>query len=146
MKFLKKCKDGGPESPVDAYFLIEWKGAFSIALLKFNKGCREAYHTHAFDAFTWFLSGKLIEQRLDFFERTFNMNRYYHSILPKVTTRNNLHRVIAEETSWCFTIRGPWVDSWWEYDMVNNVGRKLGVGRVILKMIPEFITKQWRAK
>lgn len=58
--FLVKKKDGGPESPVDAYFLVELKGLFSIALLKFNKGCREAFHSHAFDAWTWFLSGDLV--------------------------------------------------------------------------------------
>ena len=55
MKLFSKCKDGGKESPVDGYFLIECKGLFSVALLKFNKGGREAYHTHAFDAYTWFL-------------------------------------------------------------------------------------------
>lgn len=144
MKLFNKCKDGGPKSPVDAYFLIEWKDVFSIALLKFNKGCREEYHTHALHALTWFICGELSEQRLNIFEKTVISKPYRKSIIPKVTTRDNLHRVIAEKDSWCFTVRGPWVDSWWEYDMTNNTGHKLGVGRVVLKMIPDFITKTWR--
>jgi DNA modification methylase len=45
LKFLTKTKDGGPESPVDAYFLFEIKSLCSVALLKFNRGCREAHHT-----------------------------------------------------------------------------------------------------
>jgi len=47
MRLFQKAKDGGPESPVDGYFLIEIKSLFSIALLKFNNGGRENYHTHA---------------------------------------------------------------------------------------------------
>lgn len=81
--FLSKCKDGGPESPVDAYFLIEIKSFFSIALLKFNKGGRENYHTHAFNALTWFLSGNLMEE--DF---SGDIYHYKRSFLPKITPRD----------------------------------------------------------
>ncbi len=34
MYILKKRKDGGKTSPVDAYFLCEFKSLFGIALLK----------------------------------------------------------------------------------------------------------------
>lgn len=53
MKLLFKRKDGGQQSTVTGYWLIEWKNVFSIVLLKFEKGTREAYHTHAFNAFSW---------------------------------------------------------------------------------------------
>lgn len=109
MKIFKKAKDGGPESPVDAYFLIEWKKYFSIALLRFNIGSREAFHSHAFNAWTWFICGDLIEER---YKGT--LLRYKRSILPKITTRDNIHRVLAQEISWCLTIRGPWKDTWTE--------------------------------
>lgn len=109
MKFLQKAKDGGPESPVDGYFLIELKGLFSIALLKFNKGGRENYHTHAFHALTWFLFGDLIEEDITGAEY-----RYKRSWLPKFTSRSKNHRVRAAKNSWCFTIRGPWSDTWTE--------------------------------
>lgn len=109
MRFFQKTKDGGPESPVDAYFLIEIKSLFSIALLKFNEGGREAFHTHAFNAFTWFISGDMFEEQKDG-----TIKKYHRSILPKITKRSNNHRVIAKENSWAFTIRGPWVDVWTE--------------------------------
>lgn len=128
IKLLTKCKDGGPESPVDAYFLIEWKGVFSVALLKFNKGRREAYHTHAFHALTWFLFGELEEQR---FGRS--SKKYKRGILPKVTKRDNLHRVKAYRDSWCITLRSPWQDTWTEYCETTNKVTTLTHGRVVVE-------------
>ena len=97
MKILKWAKDGGPESPVDAFFIVEIKSLFSIAVLRFNYGSREAFHTHAFNAFTWFIRGDLVEQDVN--------GEYYvykRSILPKITRRSKNHRVIADKNSWCF--------------------------------------------
>lgn len=109
MRFLSKTKDGGPQSPVDAYFLFEIKYFMSIALLKFNKGGREAFHTHAFNALTWFLNGDLVEESIDG-----TTHVYKHSLLPKITKREKNHRVYAIKTSWCLTIRGPWTQTWTE--------------------------------
>lgn len=108
-QLFTKAKDGGPKSPVDGYFLIEVKNIGSIALLKFNKGCREEYHTHAFNAFTWFLNGDLVEQNLDGTTYT-----YKKSLIPKLTLKSKNHRVLAIKDSWCFTIRGPWDKTWTE--------------------------------
>ena len=116
MNIFNKRKDGGESSPVDAYFLIEVKGLFTIALLKFNKGQREAFHTHAFNAWTWFLKGNMRESR---FNTTFS-TVYTRSIFPKFTSRYNNHRVIAEEDSWCITLRGPWQKTWTEHKQVTT--------------------------
>jgi len=128
MKLFTKCKDGGPQSPVDGYFLIEWKSVFSIVLLKFNKGGRENYHTHAFNAWTWFLFGDLIELR----KRLTGAStyRYSFSLIPKFTPRSNNHRVIAFRDSWCLSIRGPWSKYWTETTPTGEVikmthGRKV---------------------
>ena len=109
-RFLQKTKDGGQFSPVDAYFLFEIKNIASIALLKFNAGGREAFHTHAFNAYTWFLFGDLVEETFDG-----KRNAYKRSLLPKITKRDNNHRVFANKDSWCFTIRGPWSKTWTEH-------------------------------
>ena len=50
-------KDGGPESKVDGYWLFRHKRLFTVALLRFSKGSREAYHSHAFNAVSWVLTG-----------------------------------------------------------------------------------------
>jgi hypothetical protein len=110
MRFLSKTKDGGSNSPVDAYFLFEIKWLGSIALLKFNKGGREEFHNHAFHALTWFLKGHLLEQDADL-----SLKEYTRSWFPKITKKSKLHRVKALRDSWCLTIRGPWEKTWYEY-------------------------------
>ena len=60
MKLFHKSKDGGPDSNVTGYWLIEWKKAFSVVLLRFDAGTREAYHNHAFNAISWILKGELL--------------------------------------------------------------------------------------
>lgn len=109
MRFFSHTKDGGPDSPVEAYFLFEIKSICSIALLKFNRGGREAYHTHAFNALTWFLWGDMIEQ-----EYNGEYYVYSRSLLPKLTRREKNHRVLAQKTSWCFSLRGSWHSTWTE--------------------------------
>ncbi|ATN93435.1 hypothetical protein [Pseudoalteromonas phage J2-1_QLiu-2017] len=132
-RWFEKVKDGGPDSPVDAYFLCEIKGLFSIAILKFNKGCREEYHTHAFGALTWFIKGSLVEE---FWVRP---SRWYtRSWLPKFTSRHKLHRVNAKEDSWCFTIRGPWSETWMEWNSKTNTKTLLTHGRKVVKSGPIY--------
>lgn len=125
LKFLTKCKDGGPDSPVDAYVLFEIKNLCSVMLLKFNKGGREAFHTHAFDAFTWFLKGDLLEEDAD--GTTY---KYSRSWAPKFTPKSKNHRVKAAKDSWCFTVRGRWQKLWTEYDKKSDTTTILSNGRV----------------
>ena len=115
MRFFNKTKDGGKDSTVDAFFLFEIKWLCSIALLRFNKGSRVNFHSHAFNAFTWFLKGDMTEHDMDG-----TTKKYSRRLLPKVTKREKFHKVIAERDSWCFTIRGAWQKEWSEYDPDTN--------------------------
>jgi len=128
MRLLEKTKDGGNESTVDSYFLIEWKKGFSIALLKFNEGSRENFHSHAFNAWTWFITGDLVEEC---YKPPFNhFNVYKRSIFPKKTSKDNLHRVHSiDGPSWCITIRGPWSDYWTELEPATGKTITLTHGR-----------------
>lgn len=138
MQFLTKTKDGGPESPVDGYFLIEIKSLFSIALLKFNEGRREQFHTHAFHALTWFIKGELTEEKVDG-----TRSIYKKSLWPKFTSKANNHRVIATKDSWCFTIRGPWAKTWTETDKKAKTCTTFEWGRKILKKGTNLLTKDY---
>jgi hypothetical protein len=108
-RFFYKKFDGGIDSGVTGYFLIEWKKVFSIGLLHFKEGSREASHSHAFNALTWFLSGSLTEQQLGGTEKEFSP-----SFRPKFTPRSCFHKVIAHKPVWALTFRGPWKDVWQE--------------------------------
>lgn len=118
MKFFHKAKDGGPESNVTGYWLIEWKAGFSIALLCFSRGSREAYHSHAFNAWSWVLKGLLEQWALVQIhdEDWVEASELRPSFKPVYTPRECMHKVhgVADKT-WVLSIRGPWVDTWKEY-------------------------------
>lgn len=116
--------DGGKDSGVTGYFLIEWKTVFSIGLLRFRKGSREAFHSHAFNAVTFWLKGSVTEECLEGDSKPFKA-----SFRPKITKRSKFHKVIAHKDTWALTFRGPWVDYWMEFKggklLVLTHGRKL---------------------
>lgn len=130
MRLFQKTKDGGPESPVDAFFVCEFKSLFSIVLLRFNKGGREQYHNHAFHALTWFISGCLVEECVE--EADY---KYSRSLLPKLTRRDKLHRVKARKTGWCLSLRGPWATYWSEYNDETGITTGLTHGRKVVKEV-----------
>ena len=110
MKFFFKRKDGGANSTVTGYWLIECKSLFSIVLLRFDKGSREAYHSHAFNAVTWFLSGLVREK-----DRVKGNKLWKASLTPKYTPRSCLHKVVGIKPAWAISFRGPWKKTWEEY-------------------------------
>ena len=124
---LNNKPDGGNDSGVTSWGL-ELKGLFSIVLLKFEPNNRENYHSHAFNALTWFIKGKLTEVT----QGIYGGYIYRRSFTPKFTPRSCLHRVLASKDSWCFTIRGPWVDKWEEYNPNTRKWITLTHGRKVV--------------
>lgn len=119
MKFLFKAKDGGEESKVTGYWLFESKRWGSVALLRFDKGSREAYHTHAFNAVSWVLRGQLRE----YVRRGVRMDML-PSFRPIYTPRNRFHKVVGiADTTWALSFRGPWLDKWKEF--LPNTGENI---------------------
>lgn len=128
MKICSFAKDGGQNSTVTGFWFIELKDLFSIVLLKFDPGSREAYHSHAFNALSWFISGEVIEHFKDGSES----KTWYPSILPKYTPRNNFHKVWANRPTYCLSIRGPWHATWKEHLIKENRTITLTHGRKIV--------------
>lgn len=115
MKFFKLMKDGGGESKVRGFFAVEIKKLFSIVLLHFSHGSREAYHTHAFHSISWVLKGKLNEFRMnpDTLQDTLVVHK--PSFLPVFTSRWHMHMVQSVGDTFVLSFRGPWMPSWMEY-------------------------------
>jgi hypothetical protein len=109
MKIMQSAPDGGKGSGVTAYFLFESKRFGSVALLRFAKGSREAFHSHAFNALTWWLSGSVTEHHV-----SGNSIEWRLSFKPKRTGRDCFHKIEARQVTWALTVRGPWVDRWQE--------------------------------
>lgn len=132
MSLLHFGKDGGPKSTVTGYWFPEIKRLFSIALLKFENGSRDEFHSHAFNCISWVLKGKLREERLD---EGWTCT-HTPSLWPIVTKRSTFHRVFSRGTTWVFTIRGPWGKTWMEYNPQSSQFSLLGLGRKVLQVWP----------
>lgn len=127
-RFFVVRKDGGPESPVTGYFLLEWSPFLTVGFLHFPKGSRENYHSHAFNTIGWLFKGEIDEQFID--NPTI---KYKPSLKPIKVGRNTMHRVLGiAKSSWVFNIRGPWHSEWDEYNEKSNTIIRLGLGRKIL--------------
>lgn len=109
MKFFTIAKDGGPESHVTGFFLVEIKSLFSVVLLKFAKGTREAFHSHAFNAWTLWLDADAREEFPNGGEK------YWDNWQWKFTPKSLMHRVHAVANSYAISFRGPWDKTWQEY-------------------------------
>lgn len=126
MKLFHWCKDGGPESTVSGLFVVEIKELFSIVLLRFSNGSREAYHKHAFNSWSWLLKGNLVEHLHPDYEH--GGQRIYRPSFSVITTlRDTFHKVYSIGTSWVISFRGPWSDTWEE--SVNGKYKTLTHGR-----------------
>lgn len=124
MKLFKKMKDGGPKSNVTGYWLIEWKKVFSIAVLVFESGSRDAFHSHAFNAISWIFWGKLEEEHYNK-----KVNALLPSIFPVITRKNIFHKVTSYGRTFAITFRGPWDKEWKEYIPSSDEIVELSSGR-----------------
>lgn len=126
-RFFYTKPDGGANSGVTGYFFLEWKPLFSVGILHFRKGTREAFHNHAFNAVSFWLKGSVTEVR---HSSQLTQNKYFSAgFRPKFTPRSNCHKIIAHEDTYCLTLRGPWLDYWYEIRNGERVtlthGRKI---------------------
>lgn len=117
MKLFFKAKDGGKDSTVTGYWLIESKSLFSIVLLRFDGFSRDAFHTHAFNSISWLLYGGLEEKFKSNYKR---LNWYSPSIVPIITKKDDFHKVNSLGTSWVISFRGRWDKTWKEHTEQNN--------------------------
>lgn len=127
MRFLYWGKDGGPRSTVHGFWIIEIKWLFSLVLLRFDEGSREVYHSHAFNAVTWWLRGGVDEYFPDGKGRP-----WVPSWRPKFTPRNCCHKVYARKRTWALSLRGPWSRTWVEYDPATVTTTTLTHGRRVV--------------
>lgn len=135
MKLFKVSKDGGPDSNVTGFFLIEIKSLFSIVLLRFTNGSRDVFHSHAFNSLSWILRGRLSESRLVDIRKHptgFAQTVFRPSIFPIWTSRTNIHKVSSVGTTYVISFRGPWEYFWQEVDFKTRIVTTLKHGRRIV--------------
>ena len=127
MKCFQSGHDGGKGSGVTGYWLCEFKSLFSIVLLHFKQGSRESYHSHAFNAWSFYLSGEVKEHHLDG-----TTVAWKPSFAPKYTPRSTFHKIYAVRDTWCLSVRGPWSPYWHEYSPTLRQYTKLTHARRVV--------------
>jgi len=127
MDILNIRKDGGPESKVKGLFIIAIKKLFSVVILHFADGSRDAYHSHAFNCVSWVLKGNLTENMKDG-----RVREYLPSLKPVITRREDFHKVVSTGDTYVLSFRGPWKDTWHEYIPETKENITLTHGRKIV--------------
>lgn len=123
-------RDGGPGSPVSHYG-IESKRFGSIMLLRFQRGVRTAYHSHAFNCWSFVLAGILIERFWGGHVEVYRPGSIIH------TPHYRVHKAYAlpgKKDVWVLTVRGPWRQTWVEGEQLsdgNVLATVLGNGRTV---------------
>ena len=108
MRFMQWAPDGGKESGVLGFYIIEIKSLFTLVVLHFDEGTRESFHEHAFNAVTLWLKGRVCE-----YNRA-GPSRKFSAGMLKLTWRRTFHKVNALEPTWALSLRGPWNKTWRE--------------------------------
>jgi hypothetical protein len=129
LKFFSKARDGGPNSPVIGFFLVEIKPLFSIVLLHFG-GTREDFHSHAFNAVTLWLTGRVIEAIKTADKIAF---KTWEAGQVKYTPRELMHKVLPCPDAWALSFRGPWAKTWKEFRLAIQRDVTLTHGRKVIE-------------
>lgn len=127
MRFLHWGRDGGPKSSVMGFWIIEIKWLFSIVFIRFDGSTRENFHSHAFNALTWWLTGEVVEILKDGTTKSWRP-----SFWPKLTRRSCFHKVQPLRRTWALSIRGPWSKTWLEYNRGTQELTTLTNGRKVV--------------
>ncbi len=132
LKFHWGTKDGGTESRVWCYG-VESKLFGSLLVLRFAYGSREAFHSHAFNALSWLITGRLHEVKASLaggYCWSGGVTIHKPAWKPIHTTRETFHKVEGwAPNSWVLTLRGPWRATWSEFLPLVNRFVRLTHGR-----------------
>lgn len=132
MIFFKKKRVELGDGHINAYILFEWKKLFSIIIYNWKTIKQNRFHSHAFPAYAFLLSGSYTQEVYSKGEiKTQEVNSW---LTPRYLPRNYTHRIMkAEPNTWTIVFVGPWHDYWYEYFDENKVWVKYGWGRKVLE-------------
>jgi len=126
--FLRKKRVELGEGHIIQYTLFEWKKLFSIIIYHWKTIKQNRFHSHAFPAYAFLLSGKYIEEVIEngkVVQKTVNQ-RFKPRFIPK----KYIHRILrAEPRTWTIVFVGRWMDYWFEYFDNKKIWVKYSWGR-----------------
>jgi hypothetical protein len=112
--FLKKKRVELGDGHIIAYTIFESKYLFSIIIYHWKTIKQNRFHSHAFPALAFLLSGSYDEEVVVAGKIS---RRTVSSILkPRFLPRNYTHRILqARPKTWTIVFTGRWIKHWYEY-------------------------------
>lgn len=113
-QFFKKKRVELGEGYINAYVLFEWKPVFSIIVYNWLTIKQNRFHSHAFPAYAFLLSGKYEEEVI--INGNISKNTVNQWMKPRYIPRNYIHRILkADPNTWTIIFIGNWHKWWYEY-------------------------------
>lgn len=129
--FFKKKRVELGEGHIIAYTLFEHKSIFSIIVYNWKTITQNRFHSHAFPAVAFLLSGKYEQEIYKKGVVTANMVNQW--MKPRWLPRNYTHRVMkADSNTWTIVFVGPWTKYWYEWFQDTNTWVKYTWGRKVV--------------
>jgi hypothetical protein len=133
--FRKKRVELG-DGHIIAYTLFESKYLFGIIVYNWKTIKQNRFHSHAFSALAFLLSGQYEEEVYKnglITKRTVNQ-LFKPRFLPKKYT----HRILtAKPKTWTIVFTGPWIKYWYEWFEDTNTWIKYAWGRKVISKSQE---------
>lgn len=114
MIFFKKKRVELGEGHIIQYTLFECKYLFSIIFYNWKTIKQNRFHSHAFSAIAFLLSGSYVEEVYkNGVVTTKTVNQW---LKPRWLPKNYTHRILAAKSkTWTIVFVGPWSKYWYEY-------------------------------
>jgi hypothetical protein len=115
-----------------AYVLFEHKNLFSVILYNWKTIKQNRFHSHAFAAIAFLLSGSYNQARFSKGVRwTETVNQW---LKPRYLPKNYTHCILdAAPNTWTLVLTGPWIKYWYEYFDDTNTWVKYTWGRKVVE-------------
>lgn len=128
--FQKKRVELG-DGHIIQYCIFECKYLFSIILYNWKTIKQNRFHSHAFSAIAFLLSGAYEQEVYKNGQiRTEKVNNW---LTPRYLPKNYTHRIMkAESRTWTIVFTGPWMKYWYEWFEDTNTWVKYTWGRKVL--------------
>jgi hypothetical protein len=128
--FEKKSIDRG-DGHIVQYTIFESKYLFSVLIFNWKSIKQDRFHSHAFSALCFLLSGSYEEETFNGVE--IKPNTVDRWMKPRLLSKSYTHRILrAMPNTWTLVLVGPWQKYWYEYFAETKTWVKLKWGRVVL--------------
>jgi hypothetical protein len=131
--FTKKRVELG-DGFIVQYTLFESKYFGGVWIYNWKTIKQNRFHTHAFNAYAFLLSGSYTEEVIE--DGVIKNNTVNQWMKPRFLPKNYCHRILkAEKNTWTIVFFGKWIPYWYEFFDDTKTWIKYSWGRKVIDKI-----------